>query len=266
MKRDDMTMSEQARTRFAKEKRGDGDGREYVAGLTFRELRGVGRMHRFCSSRCGGRQVTVPSDQALGTFLKEHWDPDVRDLKEYVPILEVDETEHIAKLLGIRHPTFKDGSPRILITDLLVCREVANGCIWTAVHTVGLQHGGCDSSATDRIEAEYWKRKGIASRTSVSSGLNDIQTRNLWLLFQYNEQIIAHGLDEHERAAQGAVIQRLRAHRNTSVLEACHAAARANNLTRAECVRAAMQLIATRTIECSLESPVLLAQPARAIR
>jgi hypothetical protein len=263
---ENMTMSEQALSRFVKEGRGQGEGSTYVPGLTFRELRGVGRMHRFSSTCCGGRLIHLPSDLALATFLEEHWHPDACGFKEYFPHLDVDETVRIAKLIGAKHPVFEDGSPKVLITDLLVCRRVANRYLWSAVHTIGAQHGLRELAPSDRIKEELLKRKGIASRISFSRGMNSYRVRNLWFLFEYGEQIMAHGLDDQDRAAQRMILHRLRERRDIQMVDACRAVARSSSFTCAACVRAAIQLIAAKTIECSLDVPALLAQRARKIR
>lgn len=263
---EDKSMSEKARARFTREGRGTGEGADYVAGLKLRELRGVGRMHRFSSSRCGGRQIALPSDMALATFLEEHWDPETCELLELFPLLDVDETMRIARSIGVKHPTFKDRSPRILLTDLLVCKRMLNGYTWSAVHTVSASAGNAEASPTYLIEKEFWRRAGVASRISYTRGMNSPRVRNLWLLFGYSEQVVACGITGRERAAQEAVIRRLRTRRDARLRDACAAAACASKLTCAECVRAVLQLIATRAIECCLDVPLLLTQPVDSIR
>lgn len=262
----DSSLSEKAIARFTKEGRGTGEWGAYVPGRTFRELRGVGRMHRFSCRRCGGRQIALPSDLALATFLEEHWDRRTRDLREYFPLMGVDETERIARSIGVNHPTYSDGSPRILTTDLLVCKLESDDYCWTALRSVSVLDRADRVSSEWLIIQEFWRRAGVASRTAHSTGLNSFRVRNLWLLFGFGEQLAEYGLDGREQYAQEAVIRRLRCRSDSRVSDACGAVARASGLTRAECARAVLQLIASHAIECRLEAPLLLEQPTRSIR
>ncbi|KHK59478.1 hypothetical protein PI86_09140 [Burkholderia sp. A9] len=262
----DLTLSEQTKARFAKEGRGTGEGASYISGRTFRELRGVGRMYRFSSSRCGGRQIQLPSDQALVTFLEEHWDPDSCEFKEYFPLLDVDETAQIASSIGIKHPTYKDGSPRILFSDLLVCRHLSDRFVWTALHTVSSRSTADEPSREYRIAKAYWQRRGIDAREVRSDGLNTPRARNLWVLFGHSEQVAAYGLEEDEQLAHEALLRTLCAHRTLMIGDACQHVARKLGFDPALCVRAAHQLIATRQIACSLDIPHLLAQRAIQVR
>jgi hypothetical protein len=263
---EDRSLSEMARARFARERRGTGERGSYVPGRTLRELRGIGRMHRFSSSRCGGRQIALPSDLVLATFLEEHWDRQTCELREYFPLLDVEETARIARRTGLQHPSFDDGSPRILCTDLLVCRRVSDSYVWTAIQVVSARHRDQEVSPAYRIRNEYWRRAGVDSRISYSSGLNSPRARNLWLLFGYGEQLVAYRLNARERVAQEAVIRRLRRHTDMRIKDACDAAARESGLTSGECVRAVLQLIASRKVECCLDAAVLLNQPTRSLR
>ncbi|MPV66880.1 hypothetical protein [Burkholderia sp. BE17] len=260
------SLSEKARVRFAKEGRGTGAWGTYVPGRTFRELRGVGRMHRFSCSRCGGRQIVLPSDMALATFLDEHWDRQTRDLREYFPLMDVDETVRVARSIGVRHPTYRDGSPRILTTDLLVFKLESEDHSWAAVQSVSARSGESGMSSQNLIVREFWRRAGVPSRAVYSLGLNSFRIRNLWLLFGHGEQLVAYGLTDREQYAQEVIIRRLSRGNDSRISDACGAAARASGLTRAECARAVLQLIACRAIECPLDVPILLEQPTGSIR
>jgi hypothetical protein len=266
MAEDTATLSEKQQARFARERRGTGEGCEYVPGLTFREMRGVGRMHRFACSRCGGRQIVMPSDLMLATFLTEHARRTTCDLKDHFPVIDVEETVKIARSMGVSHPAFADKSPRILITGLLVCSSIGDRYEWKAIDTMSARPDGTQAGRGHAIIREYWRRRGISWQLARSNGLNDVRTRNLWHLFQLAEQMAAYGLDDQELVAQDALRQRLRARVYGTLLEACSAAAHASGLHKDNCVRAALQMIATGAIECALDVPVLIAQPVTALR
>ncbi len=260
------SLSQKNRDRYIREGRGSGEWGTYAPGRTLSELRGIGRLHRFSCSRCGGRQVVLASDLILSIFLKQHWDRQTRELREYYPVLDVDETARIARFIGVNHPTYRDGSPRILITDLMVYKTGSRGSSWVAIESASMRRRSTKASVKRLILEEYWRRLGIQWRTQYSAGLNDCYARNLWQLFGINEQFLAYGLSEREQMAQEAVSRRLRRYSYARILDVCFAVARACDFTIAECVRAALQLIAGRTIVCRLDVPLLLNQPASSVR
>lgn len=261
------TESDKQRLLFQKEGRGRGDGANYVPGRTLRDLRGIGRLHRFACARCGGRQIVLPSDSMLSVFLDEHWDPATCDIKEYCPQLDVEETMRIARSLAVRHPTLRDGSPAMLITDLLVCRVVGGDFQWTAID-ISSSRGARSTalSAARQIKAEQWRRSGVRYRVAYSSGLNSHRAIHLWHLYNIAERVLISGLTDIERHTQRVVMERFRSGTDTTLLEVCHGAAGAQHLQRADCIAAMRRLIAMRMIECSLDVPVLLAQPRRDAR
>lgn len=260
------TLSGQARARSIQERRGSGERATYVPGRSFRELRGIGRMHRFSCERCGGRQIALSSDLHLATFLEEHRDQRTWDLREYFPLNDVEETVRIARAIGVRHPAYSDGSPRILITDLLVFRLESARDSWTAIHTVSARDEAAGMGAAWQIVREFWRRTGVDARIAYSDGLNSFRTRNLWFLFGYSERLAAYGVDDGQRSAQQAVIRHLCRRDCVRILDVCDAAAATCDLTRAECMCAVLQLVASRAIECDLDVPFLLDQPARSFR
>lgn len=264
--RDD--LSTRLRRRFEKEGRGQGDGASYVPGRNQHELsRSRGRMHRFACARCGGRQVVLPSDQALSTFLLEHWDGATCDLHEYFPLLDVGETVQLAARLGVRHPRLADGSPAILVSDLTVCRQSADGFSWSAMDTVPARSGAARHAGPRlMIIGEVWRRAGIPWRLVRSAGLNDLRSMSLWQLFGYAEEIIAWGLTDDERHARDAVCRQIRGRSCGTVREACAAAAVHARMPIADCIRAMLQLFATREVECRLDVPDLLGQPVSGLR
>lgn len=265
MVNDAVTISERTIARFKKERRGTGEGRFYVPGRTLREMPTVGRTYRFSCSRCGGRQIVLPSDIALAAFLEEHWAASTCDVKPFVPLLDVDRTVSIGKQLGVKHPLFKDGSPRILFTDLMVCKREWGKYVWTAVEIVSVRSGTRKATIENQIKAEFWREACISSRVAHSSGLDTHRSINLWLLFGFAEQINAFGVGDRECLVHRAILHRLLANRADWLSDIRDAVARDLGLTQAECTRGVLQLIATRTIECSLDVPRLLAQSARNI-
>jgi hypothetical protein len=221
-------------------------------------------MHRFACTRCGGRQIVLPSDLALSVFLEEHWDLATRDLKDHYPSCDVEQTQKIARKLDLRHPRLTDGSPAILITSLLVCKQEGGEWKPYAVDIASSRATGQSSrSATQRIKEEYWRRRGVPYRVAHSEGLNSDRAKHLWSLYNIAEGVMNRGLTEEEKAVQLAVLRRCRLNKETTLLDVCHRTADKHHIGRADCVAAMRRLIAMHLIECSLDVPVLLAQPLR---
>lgn len=266
MKSASPTQSEKQQRVFQKERRGTGDGRDYVPGRALREMGGVGRLRRFACTRCGGRQIVLPSDASLAVFLQEHWDPATCELKEYYPHLDVAETQKIAVSLDVRHPRLTDGSPAILITSLLVCRQTGGNYQWNAIDITSSRSAPRAPSPARAIKAEYWHRAGVPYRVAHTEGLNSHRAKHLWDLFNVAEGVLSRGFTDAEKEAQQAIIRRFRSRKDATLIEVCHGAADSHGIGRAECVAAMRRLIALRMIECSLDVPVLLAQPRREAR
>lgn len=261
------TESERQRRLFQKERRGSGDGREYVPARAPREMAGGGRLHRFACTRCGRRQIVLPSDGILAVFLDEEWDSETCELKEYFPHLEVEKTLQIAKSLGVKHPALRDGSPALLVTTLLVYKQANNQFRRTAIDISSSRSKQCDfPSASRQIKAEFWRQAGVSYRIVYSDGLNSHRAKHLWDLFNVRERVLVRGLTDDERDAQDAVLRRFRARKDATLLDVCREAAYARGIPRADCVAAMRRLIALRLIECSLDVPVLLAQPRSGAR
>ncbi|MCA8348510.1 PDDEXK family nuclease [Burkholderia cepacia] len=259
-------LSDLKRERYCGERRGSGDGRDYVPGLTLREMGGVGRLRRFACTRCGGRQIVLSSDLILAVFVEEHWDPATCDLKEYFPLLDFETTVQIAEVIGVRHPTLRDGSPAILTTGLLVCKHREGKYQWHAIEIVSSREESSTPAAALRIKQEYWRRLGVQARVERSDGLNSHRAKHLWNLFNVAEQVMLRGLSEAEKFAQRTILGQFSSSRDATLLRLCHRVADAHGLARADCIAAMRRLIALRLIECSLDVPVLLAQSCHSAR
>ena len=103
--------------KLQKEKRGQGNGKNYKPYLTVRDVASKGRVHRR-PAVTHGRIVHLLSDLELAAFLLFDWDVSVTDIREQFP-LDPEKTINIAKRLGIKHPAAK-GVIQVMSTDLLI--------------------------------------------------------------------------------------------------------------------------------------------------
>jgi hypothetical protein len=257
------SLSDQRQALFKKEGRGTGDGPDYVPGRALRDMPGIGRLHRFACSRCGGRQIVLPSDVELAVFVKEYRDPRTTDLNEHFPLLDVKKTTWLAEISGFKHPKHKDGSPAVLMTSLMVSKRQAGVFKRQAIDIVSSRAAQQTPSDENRIKGEYWRRLGVDHRIEYSTGLDGHESKHLWTLFNIAESIALHGLSHTQRHAQQAVLKQLKIRAGSTLLSLCHEAADANGIARAACVSAILELIALGIVECSLDVPILVLQKQR---
>ena len=103
--------------KLQKEKRGQGNGKDYKPYLTVRDVASKGRVHRR-PAVTHGRIVHLLSDLELAVFLLFDWNVSVTDIREQFP-LDPEKTFNTAKRLGIKHPAAK-GAIQVMSTDLRI--------------------------------------------------------------------------------------------------------------------------------------------------
>ncbi|WP_199221448.1 TnsA endonuclease N-terminal domain-containing protein [Desulfonatronum sp. SC1] len=104
-------------SKWIKQGRGQGTGKDYQPWLTVRDLPSSGRSHRVWGFQTQ-RTHHLLSDLELKAFFLFDWNPVVTDLREQYP-LALDDTLEIAKKSCIRHPEFR-GQVQVMTTDFLV--------------------------------------------------------------------------------------------------------------------------------------------------
>lgn len=104
-------------SKWIKEGRGTGHGKDYKPWLTVRDVPSQGRSHRVRGYHTG-RTHHLLSDLELAAFFLLEWHPSVTDIREQFP-LRFEDTLDLAKKAGIRHPAVR-GKTNIMSTDFLV--------------------------------------------------------------------------------------------------------------------------------------------------
>lgn len=94
--------SEAKNSRWVKEGRGKGIGRDYKPWLTVRDVPSQGRSHRIFG-HLSQRTHHLLSDLELATFLLIQWRQSTTDIREQFP-LEPQVTKQICQTVGIAHP------------------------------------------------------------------------------------------------------------------------------------------------------------------
>ncbi|WP_201864439.1 TnsA endonuclease N-terminal domain-containing protein [Microvirga soli] len=177
------TFTESKYSRFLKEGRGRGVGKDYKPWLTVFDVRSRGRVHRvFCAMT--GRVHHLLSDNEYRAFLVLWWRDDTIDIREQFPILDRRETLAIARLLGVRHPVDRSSqTPIVVTTDLLSTHDTIHGQT-LAAHAVKETDDLSNARTLEKLEIErtYWMQRGVPWSLMLSADLRNNFTRNLaWI-------------------------------------------------------------------------------------
>jgi hypothetical protein len=104
---------------------GSGEGAGYRPYLRVSDVPSIGT----CSVIAGwkhGREHHLLSRNERNYFFCLEWSDSVLEIREQFPLLPLDETQRIARQLGIRHPNDR-GEPLVMTTDFLLLIRAGNG-------------------------------------------------------------------------------------------------------------------------------------------
>lgn len=178
------------------ENRGTGLGKHYKPWLNVVEVPSLGRSHRHLGIKTRRMQVFL-SDLEEYYFLLLEWNDKVKDIREQFPLLPKEQTEHIAKKLGYKHPQNpKTKENVVMTTDFLL--TVSDGKliknIAIAVKTMNEVKSSARIREKLKIEETYWKNKGVDWGVITDEAIDIQKAKNLKLLkpsyYQIAENII----------------------------------------------------------------------------
>jgi len=145
------------------EGRGQGRGVNYKLWLSVQSVGSAG-----VSSRIRGwktqRVHEFLSLQELYYFYVLEWSRPVSDIREQYPLLPLSETQDLAKMCGIRHPTRLGSSePVVMTTDFVVTVNQSIGVVEIA-RTVKPSQMLSKQRTLEKLEIErlYWQRRGVS--------------------------------------------------------------------------------------------------------
>ncbi|MEO2217694.1 TnsA endonuclease N-terminal domain-containing protein [Chromobacterium vaccinii] len=103
------------------------EGLDYEQWLTVRDVASQGRKTR-AAGHTVPREHHLLSDLETQFFLLSDFAPDVIDIREQFPLLPIERTIQIAQDMGIRHPTNRRTTQRVVMTtDFLLTRQDRKG-------------------------------------------------------------------------------------------------------------------------------------------
>jgi hypothetical protein len=162
MARKNYDITEAVIQRWIREGRGQGCGRDYRPWLTVRDVPSSGFSHRVAGVKTDGRIHHYLSREEYLIHLIAEAGRQVVDIREQYP-LDRHVTAAIAKRLGVQHPMTKQGTPRVLTTDLLLSLEGHSfGPLWAiAAKPRNRYDEKVRVRQLLRIEEEYWSERGV---------------------------------------------------------------------------------------------------------
>lgn len=175
------TTTEEKITRWVKEGRGLGSGREYKPWLTIQDVPSLGRSHRVLGQKTG-RLHHLLSDIEYGHFVIFDCADEIVDIREQFP-LNRDETLQIAAELAVRHPRAPGSSTyEVMTTDFLVSSRQGDITTLTAFaikasESLAPRYVRTREKLT--IEKRYWERRGVRWVLSTEKKLPNILVRNI---------------------------------------------------------------------------------------
>jgi len=138
---------------------GQGEGTAYRPWLEPKDFSSRGTSRR-APGRSNGRQHSLFSDHEWRTFLACQHLRDVVDIREQFPLWTLDETEELARSLGVRHPAPLGAEPQVMTTDLLLTMRAGN----LAAIAVKPSNELGKVRVLEKLEIErlYWEQRGVA--------------------------------------------------------------------------------------------------------
>lgn len=176
-----------------RELRGTGEGAKYRPWIRIRELNSTGTAVNIIDWK-HGRSVELLSVGEEMYYYALRWDDAVLDIREQFP-LNIEETKHIARDMGIRHP------PCTMTTDLLVTRKDSLVAYSVKSSRRDTDYTLAESPQEERIiqrtaeklaiEKAYWLKHGIEWKLVFKEDLNPIYIDNIRrAVVYYNAQSV----------------------------------------------------------------------------
>ena len=164
--------------------RGEGDG--YVPWLKPGDVPSRGVVHEFQGRKVDRIHLALSSLE-YGAILAVQRLGHVTDIREQFPLWPLEETEAIAELLGVRHPTSPGGGHVVMTTDILITVDDAHASLEPI--TVKPESELNDRRVMEKFEIErlYWENRtaklGIVTERELPEGL----IKNLSWIDDYHE-------------------------------------------------------------------------------
>lgn len=200
----------------------------------------------------------------LDYFYCLEWADDVIDICEHRP-LQSDETTEIARLCGVKHPTYpKSDVPIVMTTDFFTTVATPTTLVSRACSVVTAKHSTSSRIRPKfEIERQYWRSYGVDWSVVIDADIPRAMARNVGLLHTYRQiaDRVQLNAEQIEEIAQGltrtAVSSTLPLRRLTSSCDDAY------SLSHGTCLAIVYHLLATKRWSIDMNVEI---DPAKAIR
>ncbi|WP_028570914.1 heteromeric transposase endonuclease subunit TnsA [Desulfonatronum lacustre] len=178
-------------SKWIKQGRGEGTGKDYQPWLTIRDLPSLGRSHRVWGIQAQ-RTHHLLSDLELKAFFLFDWNPVVTDIREQFP-LSLDDTLEIARKACIRHPGVR-GKDQVMSTDFLV--DTSKPDLPRMAIQVKTSSDLYNPRVIEKLEIErqYWKKHNVPWHLLTERQIPNTVAKNIaWL---YPSQVKLEGIED----------------------------------------------------------------------
>lgn len=192
------TTDENTIQKRIRRKKGEGRGANYLPWLTVQDVPSQGLATRIRGHKTK-RIHHLLSKLETDFFCLMEMSPQVIDIREQYPLLPLEETQTIANICGIRHPTDpKKQRSIVMTTDFLIT------CLWQGkqveiARTLKYSQDLASKRTLEKLEIErrYWQSRQIDWGIVTEKELSPILVQNCRLLRDYLE-LPEEGLGEQE--------------------------------------------------------------------
>ncbi|GAB3328244.1 TnsA endonuclease N-terminal domain-containing protein [Marivirga atlantica] len=152
-----------------KQKRGYGQGVEYIPWIKVGEFSGRGNSVRSLGLK-HKREHHFHSNKEAEIFYIFDLSPEVEEIREQFPLLDYELARNIAEEMGISYPSTKNSDPHILTTDFFVIYKSGTQIAYTFKYLKELSDKPRKLELFE-LERRYWKRKGIEFKIITDKNL-----------------------------------------------------------------------------------------------
>lgn len=188
--------------RALKNKYGIGQGSMYKPWLRIQDVKSHG-IRSLIYGRKSQRDHHMMSSIESEHFYLAEFSDSVVDIREQFPLLPLNYTQKIAKILGVTHPIHpKTKEPIIMTTDQLLTINTPLGITYQAI-SVKPEDGSGVVRTLEKIDIERvcWELLGVKFNYFTGNALTRIQSRNLdWATSPFRENPIRISNDQIDYA------------------------------------------------------------------
>lgn len=174
-----------------KEGLGQGSGSAYQPWLRVGDFPSNGTSHRITYFKQNRVCHFFSSLEAKAFYLFE-WADKVKDINEQYPLLPIEDTIRLAEQMGINYPTqyYKKRKARqmeVMTTDFLITFSKKDGTTHQKAYSVKMSQDLNQPRTVEKqkLEAAYWKERGVPFSIITERELNGMKTQNLEFLYGY---------------------------------------------------------------------------------